>query len=127
MYSMIVAHQLQEKEVLLKDLTVQISGGIFKTNDPLVIKAQNMVVDMYKAQYAIVVNAACNYPEAVLDGGLYVDNFILFDSVPRIISLTEYVVLYSGPGNLIVNRFNSSLYVEFPSQVAVMGILAIED
>ena len=126
-YTMIKAYKLESKQVSLKDIYFQISGGIFRTSDPLVMNAQNIVFDMYKAQFAIVIYAICNYPEANLDGGLYIDNFTIYDSQTRVVSLTEYIVQYSGPGNMIVNKFNCSVYMEFPSNSPVMGMLSVNE
>ena len=126
-YSMIKAYLLGSKQVWIQNMFFQISGGIFKTTDPLNMTVQNIVFDMYQAQYAIVIYATWNYPEAVLNGGLYVDNFTIYDSQLRVVSLTDYVVVYSGPGNMIVNKFNCSVYAEFPSNSPIMGIYSIDE
>ena len=126
-YSMIKAYLLGSKQVWIQNMFFQISGGIFKTTDPLNMTVQNIAFDMYQAQYAIAIYATWNYPEAVLNGGLYVDNFTIYDSQLRVVSLTDYVVVYSGPGNMIVNRFNCSVYAEFPSNSPIMGIYSLNE
>ena len=125
--AMILAFDLQEKTVVFRDIDFEISGGIFYTGDPVVVIAENLNIDLYRSQYGIIIVAAWNYPEAVLDGGLYINNVTIYDSQEKLFFLSDVVIKYSGPGHFVVDNIYINTYSTFAFVDPVLQSLHIDE
>jgi hypothetical protein len=122
-YITIRAYQLQEKFVVFQDMLIQVSGGILKSTDPMEMHITNVSIDLYKSQFGISVEATWNYPEAVLDGGLYGDNITIYDSQEKEVMLNYYVLIYSGPGHMVLNNAKVNTYTTLANNVPIIIML----
>ena len=87
---------------------------------------KNIDFDDIYARSAIVVQAACMYPEAFIGGGIFVENMTAYSSVPKIVPFVTSIIYTTGPGHLIINNSKFSSYFEFPSSGALLFIIGSE-
>ena len=114
---------IQEKTITFKNMHFSVSGTISITYDPLNMNMMNIEVDYYRNQGGFEQYMFCNYPEAVLNTTVYVDNIHFFYSRDRqVIHVNKQALRNQQPSEFIVNNYRSDMYLNNNEQ---HGILAV--
>eukprot|EP00345_Euplotes_harpa_P001346 CAMPEP_0168330360 /NCGR_PEP_ID=MMETSP0213-20121227/7683_1 /TAXON_ID=151035 /ORGANISM="Euplotes harpa, Strain FSP1.4" /LENGTH=278 /DNA_ID=CAMNT_0008333913 /DNA_START=452 /DNA_END=1289 /DNA_ORIENTATION=- len=110
LYDFFFAVYLQFRWFNMTDMDVRTSGIIFMSNDPLSMTIQNIDVEYSRNVGGIILDTFCNYPEAYLEGFVYIDNIALYNEGGfKKVNYRFYDSFrYLGPANISVNRFYSS-------------------
>lgn len=115
---------LQQKMITLTSLNINIAGTILVTYDPLSLYVENVSVDYYQNKGGISLQIKWNYPDADLNGLIYVNNFTLYFSEERTNKDDQFEMLYyQGPGSFVINNFTSDIYLENTLTRAVVTIV----
>jgi hypothetical protein len=97
---------LQDKMVDIQDTKISVTGAFLKSLDPMNLNLQNIEVDEYGLTDLFFIEVSWNYPEAVLDSVITVDNMTAYESIERTMLDSAFLVYYLGPGNVTITNMH---------------------
>jgi hypothetical protein len=106
----IKAVYLQEKMVTVTNMNFQISGFILYTVDPMSLYAENLYVDFHASMGGFVMRIDCNYPEAYVDGTIFINNCTVENAQERTASLMEGFLMHDSSQMVTVNDTRILIY-----------------
>lgn len=100
---------LQEKSLRMKNVHIQLTGMILRSQDPMSLYLQDLYLDFHSMMGGFNMNIQWNYPEAYLDGILWSSNLTVENPVDRIAPFRIPFLVTSGPED--INFTDSTILV----------------
>ena len=114
---------IQDKTITIKNMHFSVSGTISFTYDPMNMNMMNIDVDYHRNLGGFDQDMFCNYPEAVLDTTVFVDNIHFYYSSDRqVVPINKQALRSQQPSEFIVNNYRSDVFYYNTEQHGILSV-----
>ena len=95
---------LQHRLVTFTNMSFNTTGFLLYSIDPMSFFVENVQIDNHANMGGFVMRISCNYPEAYLNGTVYVNNLFAENTKDYVVPIREAIVSTSASTHTIVSK-----------------------
>ena len=101
---------LQHRVVKMTNMSINITGSIIDSYDPMSLHVENVYVDYFGTMAGFVLRSNCNYPEAYNEGFVLLRNVTVENTRRRVAPYLEGIIMHTGAENITVDNCQIKIY-----------------